>query len=62
MASDEDAVLIPKDPERRRQLMEMAGLTEEERQAIEWWCAEQARENDRRRRRGLEVHGEDPMS
>lgn len=53
---------IPKDPEARARLAQMAGLTEEERLALDQWCAEQARENDARRRRGLEAMGDEPMA
>jgi hypothetical protein len=57
-----DAALIPKDPETRRRLANFAGLTAEERLALDQWCAEQARENDARRRRGLEAHADEPMA
>lgn len=55
------AVRIPKDPEARARLARMAGLTDEERAALDEWCAIQAREDDAKRRRGLEQHGQDPM-
>jgi hypothetical protein len=57
-----ESVRIPKDPVARAKLAQMAGLTDEERLAIDQWCAEQAREDDARRRRGLEKHGNDVMA
>lgn len=61
-AGDEEIeVRIPADPTRRKELAEMAGLTDEERHALDLWCAEQAREDATRRRRGMEQHGEDAM-
>lgn len=60
--SDSGAVRIPKDLAKRKELMEFAGLTAEERHAIDLWCAEQARENDRRQRRGWEQHANEPMA
>lgn len=54
---DAEAVRIPRDPEGRAALARMAGLTEGEEAALNAWCAEQAREDDARRRRGLERSG-----
>lgn len=54
-------IRIPKDPEKRAALARMAGLTEEEALAIDQWCASQAREDERRRRRGWEQHADKPM-
>lgn len=45
---ERDDVRIPKDPEARARLAEFAGLTAEERLALDLWCAEQQRENDAR--------------
>ena len=50
-------IWIPRDPERRRQLAEMAGLTDEERLALDKWCDLQATEDDASRRRGWEREG-----
>lgn len=50
--SEECSLRIPKDPEKRAALARMAGLTEEEKLAIDKWCDLQAREDERRARRG----------
>ena len=56
-----DAVRIPKDPEARARLAQMAGLTDEERLAIDQWCEMQQREYESRLRSGLEREGDRPM-
>lgn len=56
------AVLIPKDPEQRARLAQMAGLSDEERRAINEWCHLQAVENETHTRRGLEAHGDNVMA
>lgn len=38
------AVLIPRDPEKRAALAQMAGLTDEERAALDQWCFDQEQE------------------
>ena len=45
---DEAEVRIPSDPTRREALADMARLTEEERNALNLWCADQAEEKDTR--------------
>ena len=57
----EDAVVIPSDPDERERLANFAGLTDEERHALDQWCYQQAEENRRRTRRGLEQHGDRSM-
>jgi hypothetical protein len=57
-----EPVLIPKDPEARKRLARMAGLTEDEEAALNQWCYDQQRERDAATRRGLEQHGNDVMS
>lgn len=52
---DEPTIPIPKDPVARGRLADMAGLTDEERLAIDKWCDLQATENEARARRGLEA-------
>lgn len=37
-------VLIPRDPKKRAELADLAGLTDEERAAIDQWCYDQERE------------------
>lgn len=49
---------IPKDPAKRAALAEMAGLTDAERLAIDQWCDLMAREDEAKRRRGLESVGD----
>lgn len=34
-----DRLLIPRDPEKRAALAKMAGLTDEERAALDQWCS-----------------------
>jgi hypothetical protein len=55
-------VRIPKDPDVRARLAQFAGLTPEERLALDLWCAEQQRESDARARRGAERSGDSPMA
>ncbi len=55
------AAFIPRDPEARRRLARMAGLTEDEELALNLWCAEQQREADAAARRGLEAHSDEAM-
>lgn len=57
----ERPVRIPKDKAARDRLANMAGLTDEERAALDAWCYEQAEEDRRRQRRGLEEHGNDVL-
>jgi hypothetical protein len=59
--SEDVAVPIPKDQAARERLANMAGLTDEERKALDAWCYEQAEEDRRRQRRGLEKHGNDVL-
>jgi hypothetical protein len=59
--SEDVAVPIPKDQAARERLANMAGLTDEERKALDAWCYEQAEEDRRRQRRGLEEHGNDVL-
>ncbi len=59
--TEDRPVIIPKDPEARARLAKMAGLSDEERAAIDEWCHLQAIENEARQRRGLEAHGDDVM-
>lgn len=56
-----EPVRIPRDKAKRDRLAQMAGLTAEERLALDRWCNEQATEDERRRRRGLERLGDDPV-
>lgn len=60
-ATLDGAVLIPKHLEARARLAQMAGLTDEERLAIDKWCAMKADEDAAKRRRGLEREGDRPM-
>lgn len=55
-------VLIPKDKAARAHLAQMAGLTEDERLALDQWCDEQATQDERRSRVGLERIGDAPMA
>lgn len=43
----------------RRRMSEFAGLSPAERAALDAWCALAAQEDDAKRRRGLEQHGDD---
>lgn len=40
-------VRIPADPKKRAELMDFAGLTDEERAAIDQWCYDEQRKRDR---------------
>ena len=51
-------VPIPRDPEARRRLAEFAGLTEEERQAIDQFCFDE----EQKRRRGVLLHETEPRT
>lgn len=53
---------IPKDAEKRAALAQMAGLTDEERLALDQWCDQQAQEDAAATRRGLERLGDTPMA
>jgi len=55
-------VRIPRDVIKRRELYEAAGLTDEERRAIDEWCAAEQRAYETRLRRALEDHADDPMA
>lgn len=54
-------VRIPKDPEARARLANMAGLTDEEQQALNQWCASEQAKYEARLRRALECVGDTPM-
>jgi hypothetical protein len=41
LAAPDPAVLIPRDPAKRAALAKFAGLTDEERAAIDQWCYDQ---------------------
>jgi hypothetical protein len=56
------AVRIPKDPEARARLAQMAGLTDEERLALDQWCDQQQTEYEARLRRAIEEVGDTPMA
>jgi hypothetical protein len=57
-----DSVLIPKDPEKRAALAQMAGLTDEERLALDKWCAAEQRQYESRRRAAMERLADTPMA
>jgi hypothetical protein len=46
---DEWTVRIPRDPKKRAALAKFAGLTDEERAAIDWWCCIE----EQKRQRGV---------
>lgn len=52
---------IPKDPTERAKLYSFAGLSSEERHALDVWCATQQREYENRVRRALERLADEPM-
>lgn len=52
---------IPKDPTKRADLYSFAGLTSEERHAMDVWCFTQQREYEARVRRALERLADEPM-
>lgn len=51
-------IVIPRDPEKRRRLAEFAGLTDDERHAIDLWCFDQ----EMRRARGVLLWDNEPRS
>jgi hypothetical protein len=55
---DDRPVLIPIDPRKRAELMDLACLTAEERQALDLWCYQQAQE----RARGILFYQGEPRS
>lgn len=57
-----EPVRIPKDPEARARLAQMAGLTDEERLALDQWCAQQQAEYEARLRHATEHLGDTPMA
>lgn len=52
-ATPDTAVRLPRDPVARRRLMDLAGLTEAERHAIDQWCYDQEVEY---RKRATQTH------
>jgi hypothetical protein len=58
---DETPVRIPADPVARANLAQMAGLSDDERHALDQWVALQADEDRRRARRGAEANADTPM-
>lgn len=58
MGDTEASVRIPKDPAKRAALAEMAGLTADERRALDQWCHLMAIERAAQRRRALEQSSE----